>query len=822
MTHTQHKRPWENLVPVILLSVLSLEAAVLAARLLQPWESASADMFMRWRYHLTPSAGRTPRQDITLLAVDRRTLNEFGRFGAGEWLARRPFCNQIEFFRRYFQPTVVAYDILFQETQGGTSHGYRVSESPRRTAEISEAVKSLSEHPGRMLSPPLLYDMNKLSMEQGSTLFAMTLAGLLGKGTTEIMLACYFRGGWVDPQPVRIERLTEGNVPAVDGRGKENSGLIVPYLKDTAIPDTDVHFRSDKARECYVFSPNGSFPDRQLFDYAYLGFVNCPRDADNIIRRVPVVLGVRYYETTTGRAREIFLPSFALAACILHLGLEFPLEPGDVEVFMGEEVILHVPGGPDLKIPIDGKGSMYLNFTAQFSDFKAVSYVDAAPPVRALSMGTLQKLAERLRKDIDGHLVMVGVPATGIDVGPCPLSDRTPLVHIHMTAAENILSGNHLVEPGKTVGYLITGLVWVLFTGVCLLERTARLGPSAIMFAALYVVGAYGAVHASWIVMPLVTPVFYISLCSFTVMSYRFFTEERAKRRIRGMFSTMVSDKVLSYLEENPESFSLQGHDTQATVLFADIEGFTAISERLSPERLTNLLNQYLTPITDCIMEHGGYVDKYVGDSVMGVWGAPYPDKDHAAQACLSALEQQKIVKKLSREISDDYGVGLKVRIGINSGTVTAGNMGSEKKFQYTVIGDTVNLASRLEPVNKDFGTRIIIGEVTRTGLGANMVTRELGRIAVAGKKEIVSIYELVGATGEIPEELFETIRSYECALAAFHKREWDRCIEIIQRVLDKSPQDGPSILLSRRARTCRDQQPPPGWQGEYIRTEKE
>jgi len=204
----------------------------------------------------------------------------------------------------------------------------------------------------------------------------------------------------------------------------------------------------------------------------------------------------------------------------------------------------------------------------------------------------------------------------------------------------------------------------------------------------------------------------------------------------------------------------------------------------------------------------------------MAVWGAPFHDPQHAERACLSALEQQRIIRDLGGELRSEYDAELRVRMGIASGTVTAGNMGSEKKFQFTVIGDVVNLASRLEPANKDFGTSIIISESTRHMARNVIVTRPLARIRVMGKKEVVDIHELVGERGKVDQAVLDGIEVYRQALERFHNRDWAGCLALLGRWASDG-EDGAVSLLKRRALACRQNPPDDEWQGEYVRTEK-
>ncbi|NQT92490.1 MAG: adenylate/guanylate cyclase domain-containing protein, partial [Lentisphaerae bacterium] len=450
-----------------------------------------------------------------------------------------------------------------------------------------------------------------------------------------------------------------------------------------------------------------------------------------------------------------------------------------------------------------------------------ISFADVAVSVEEANEDDRAGIAGKYKPYVDGRMIVIATAVAGIDVGACPLAARTPLVLTHLIAADNILSRRFLVPSGPAVRTVMFAVLFCLFTTLCVFQQTTRLGAAAAGGILLYVLAAYGLIHAHQVILPVAAPIVYIAVSSFGVLSYKFLTEERAKKRIRKMFSTMVSDEVLAYLEENPESFSPRGHTVEATVFFSDVANFTTISETLPPDRLIELLNSYLTPVTDNILKHGGCIDKYIGDSVMALWGAPYPSPNHAADACVSAIEQQQLIDELNTELIEKFGLGLGIRMGINSGAVTAGNMGSERKLQYTVLGDTVNLASRLEPANKDFGTRIIVGETTWRMAREAVEARPLGRILLVGKMEVVSIYELLGIKGQVDAKKMEAAERHGNALAHFYERRWDHALSIIDSILLEHS-DGPTIHLRERVLYCRANPPGEAWRGEYVRQEKD
>jgi len=818
---TKSRSRFSGLWAVFLLSALSMAVVGLMSGPLRTWETASADLLMRWRYTVhgwTSTPQTLVNEDITLLSIDADTQRILGRFPAGPWLSREPFLQQLGFFEEYFRPTVVAYDIVFQDPLGVSGHaGQRVSESTETLQRIVDEMKKVVENPAESVSGRILPGLNRFAAEQGNSILANCFASTRENGRFTCVLGCLFLGGAVDPRPT-VALWSNEDVVGDDPTGNEESGKRIPYVKDMTIPARDIHFSSPEAEQKYDYSPNALLPSQELLDYALLGFLNGPRDADYVVRQLPMVIGFRYFNAAKREEKRAFVPSFSLATALLHLGVSFPLQEGVVRVDFGRQITVRSPRGV-YRIPIDETGRLYLNFNAKLEDFNPVSFARVAPVV-GLSKDYRAQLARTYRKDVDGHVVLVAVTTSAQDAGNCPLAPNTAMVVVHLTALNNILNRCFLVPLTRGGALMLFAALFAVFTTICCLERTARVGPASLLFALLYGVVCYAGVHMNRYLLPLVGPLVYVGLCSFSVMSYRFFVEERAKRKIRGMFSTMVSGKVLTFLEENPESFSLKGRNVDATVFFSDVASFTRISERLPPERLTQFLNAYLTPVTNCIMEYGGYVDKYVGDGVMAVWGAPFPDPQHAEKACLCALEQQRIIRDLGSALKAEYDVELQVRMGIASGIVTAGNMGSEKKFQFTVIGDVVNLASRLEPANKDFGTRIIISESTRQMARNAIVTRPLAKIRVMGKKEVVDIHELVGETGRVDQAVLDGIEVHRQALERFYNRDWAGCLDLLDR-LPVGSEDGATSFLKRWALACRQKSPSDEWQGEYIRAEK-
>ncbi|MBL7074529.1 CHASE2 domain-containing protein [candidate division KSB1 bacterium] len=319
------------------------------------------------------------------------------------------------------------------------------------------------------------------------------------------------------------------------------------------------------------------------------------------------------------------------------------------------------------------------------------------------------------------------------------------------------------------------------------------------------------------VVVPVVVPIFGIVLTYVGNVLYQFMMEQREKRKIRGMFSTYMSPTVLKYLEDHPDAFRLTGEKRNATMFFSDVAGFTTISESLSAEELAVVLNKYLSPMTEILMSYDGYVDKYEGDAIMCDFGVPVEDPGHAWKGCWAALDQQERLVGLREEIKKDHGVEIYVRMGINSGVVSAGNMGSAQRFQYTVMGDAVNQASRFEGANKQYGTPIMIGEETYRQAKDKIEVRILDRLVVKGKAIPITVYELIGKNGKLDGEKGEVAEYFTKGINLYWQREWDEAIKHFQKALAIEPGDGPSKVFIERCQLYKENPPDENWQGEFV-----
>jgi adenylate cyclase len=296
---------------------------------------------------------------------------------------------------------------------------------------------------------------------------------------------------------------------------------------------------------------------------------------------------------------------------------------------------------------------------------------------------------------------------------------------------------------------------------------------------------------------------------------YHAFQEGAERLRITRTFGQYVSPQVVAELVADPAKAALGGEKRVMTVMFSDIRGFTTMSEKLDPVDLVNFLNEYLTAMTDIIFARGGVVDKYMGDAIMAFWGAPIEQPDHAKRACLTSLDMMTKLQEMRREWQARQLPDIDIGIGLNTGPMTVGNMGSKVRFDYTVMGDSVNLASRLEGINKEYGTNIVISEFTRKQIPEDMVCRELDLVAVKGKKEPVRIFELVAVVATT--EIRDRIEMYNKGLALYKERRFVEAKAAFEAVLEKYPGDGPSETYVERCETLAVEPPPEVWDGVFV-----
>jgi len=464
----------------------------------------------------------------------------------------------------------------------------------------------------------------------------------------------------------------------------------------------------------------------------------------------------------------------------------------------------------DISIPTDETGQMMINYLGPPKTFTHYPITDIIN--NRIPKGTF--------KD---KMVLVGATALGIyDIRSTPFSSVCPGVEVHATVIDNILGQNFLIRPDwiKSLDLLAIILMGVV-TGLVIPRLNAAKGilfvicvfTAHILLSRLFFVN-YGL----WFNITYPLTALIVLYVSHTI--YKYMTEERERKKIKGAFTYYVSSSVVNEMLKHPEKLKLGGERKELTVLFSDIKGFTTIAEGLTPEELVNLLNEYLTVMTDVVFKYDGTLDKYIGDAIMAVYGAPLDSPDHPFNACQSALEMIKELKRLNEKWVGEGRQAFDIRIGINTGPMMVGNMGSKQRFDFTAMGDSVNLGSRLEGANKSYKTSIIIGEITYERVKNEFVCMELDSVRVKGKKKPVKIYSLAGIK-DIPEIPEVIVNQFNEGVTVYRERKWDEAIQIFENVAAMDPDLYAAQLYIERCNNFKKTPPPPDWDGVYVMTTK-
>jgi adenylate cyclase len=533
-----------------------------------------------------------------------------------------------------------------------------------------------------------------------------------------------------------------------------------------------------------------------------LGVINLSADADGPTRRVPLL----------GQVNGNVVPHLSLAVAQYLLGAD-RLSMRDGRLQIGTQ---HVPLGDDGSLLIDWHGSLEQTYHAKRYSIGRVLQAFAQQEKRERP-----SLDPALFKD---KIVFVAGTAAGLyDLRVTPFSASTPGVLIHMAALDNLLHGQGLQAAPRWFSLTTLLLLCLASAGTFMLFRSypVKFGVTIGLAVAYYGLVVHGfAGHERW--LELVFPEAALALTFGTAATVEYVTEGKQRRLMRAVFDKYMSSDVVEEIMRNPEAIKLGGEKKEITIFFSDIAGFTTISEKMSPEDLVTLLNRYLSAMTTIIKTtHRGNVNKYLGDGIMALFGAPLDDPKHASLACYAALDCQVELARL-REVWKREGLPeIGARIGLNSGPCIVGNMGSEERMEYTVTGDSVNLASRLEGASKYYDTLILIGQRTAELAKNDVEVREIDLLRVKGKKEPVVVFELLARKGRLDDKKRRVIDVYLEGLTAYKMRNFSTACTRFSEAVALDPSDGPSRVYLERSTNYRQMPPPVEWDGVYEMTSK-
>jgi len=482
-------------------------------------------------------------------------------------------------------------------------------------------------------------------------------------------------------------------------------------------------------------------------------------------------------------------------------------------------------------------GFRYIPFSQVIDDstFKTKDEIDYETDINAFDEGT--------KSLIKGKIVLVGsvmpeerdyhnVPIPNIEGGKKNYTMNG--VEIHATAIQNVLDGNFItvLDPGLEMA-LILVLSVLVFLGLwrfrqIKLRHIWILEIASFVIVLLFIFGIFELAivlfSSSSILMNVVNPSLAVILAYFGTAVYQYLTEREQKAMIKGVFGHYLNPAVVNILVNEPEKAKLGGDRRELTIFFSDIASFTTISEHYhkNPEGLVELLNEYLDEMTSIVLKYDGTLDKYEGDALMAFWGAPLAQKDHALRTCHAALDMQKRLAELRPKWKKEGKPELAARCGVNTGIVIVGNMGGKDRFDYTVIGDSVNLASRLEGANKQYQSQIMISDFTFSHVKGKVVTRELDLIQVKGKTEPVKVYELLGKTGmQLTDNQKQSLELYHEGLKLYRERKWEEAIAYFQQAFSLDEACYVAQIYTQRASLYQINPPPDDWNGVFVMTTK-
>jgi adenylate cyclase len=526
------------------------------------------------------------------------------------------------------------------------------------------------------------------------------------------------------------------------------------------------------------------------------GFINVYADPDGIIRRVPLLI----------RYQNNLYPSLAFEAVKLFLFSNIKLHTADYNQMQELESVqlgTHI-------IPVDSMGNMLIPFRGKsftYPYFSALDVIQGKIPDNVLT----------------GKIAFIGTSATGVgDLRATAVQGAFPGVEIQATIADSILQDRYSYRPAWTTG---AEICLTIILGVILVLLYPYLGPRSLLILSFLIPLILVFLNdllwqRTGLVIFVLIPTLLIIMLAIVNTIYGYIFETRRRERLKEMFGQYVPKKHIDEMLKATGSYGLHGEDREMTVLFADIRNFTTISEPMQATDLKEMLNQFFTPMTEIIFNHQGTIDKYIGDLIMAFWGAPLKDKKHAQHALSAALDMQAMVEKLKPIFAEKGWPEIEIGIGLNSGIMSVGDMGSQFRRNYTVIGDAVNLSSRIEGLTKFYGVKIMTTEFTQSEQ-KKFVFRQLDRVTVKGKKQGVAIYEVVCYQEHLTESLKQELEESQLALALYFKQEWREAERRFQNLHEQHPDVKLYSLYLERIAQFKQHPPQAQWDGIYSHASK-
>ena len=587
----------------------------------------------------------------------------------------------------------------------------------------------------------------------------------------------------------------------------ENRKTVLGFVMDSntikgSLPSAITELDKETLRKLALNKTTGYTANLKLLQKnAYSGgfFDNPLLDNDGVFRRVPLL---QTYKNELYESLSLALTRVAIGSPVIEMLVKTNEDTDDLLLEwlkIGERLI-----------PVDHQSAILIPYIGKHNSFEYISAVDV--------------LNKKVDKEIlSGKITLFGTSAPGLfDFRTTPLESAYPGVEVHANIIQGILDGRILHAPGyaKAFEFIIISIIGLILTFV-LPMLSALLSTLFTLGSIILLLGSnYYAWTSAQLVLPIASSILLIILLFALQMSYGFFVESRGKRQLAHLFGQYVPPELVEEMSIKMDEISLDGELREMSVLFSDVRGFTTISESLEPKELTDYINAFLTPITKVIHDNRGTIDKYMGDAVMAFWGAPLEDKQHALHALNSAIEIVERMKFLRKAFSEKQWPEIYVGIGINSGVMNVGNKGSEFRVDYTILGDAVNLGSRLEGLTKVYGVDIITSEYTKYAV-PEFVYRELDRVRVKGKNKPVTIFEPIGLSENVNTSEKELLRQFHIAIKHYRAQSWDAAEREILALSQLDPGRKIYRIYLDRILHFRENSPADDWDGSFTHTSK-
>ena len=556
-----------------------------------------------------------------------------------------------------------------------------------------------------------------------------------------------------------------------------------------------IHYTSENAQNIKLME--AIIPESTIMEISgksdYSGFFNIIPDPDGTVRWLSAVF----------RFQDILYAPLSLMALSAYLDSQISIRAAEYGI---EELRIG-----DMVIPTDEMGRIFINHRGKPKTFPHISITDI--------------LNDNISKNaLKGKIVIVGVTAMGAyDVVTTPFESVFPGPEVHANIIDSILTKDFIFQPAWAAVFDIMAIIIAgMFLGF-LLPRVGVISGavvSASLFAGYILLCQYLFAEKGSI-LNLVYPLSVMILVYVSITAYEYLVEAKQKRFVKDAFSTYLAPTVVKQIIDSPEKLVLGGEERVITAFFSDVQNFTSISEKLTPQELVELLNEFLTEMTDIILDHEGTVDKFEGDAVIALFGAPNELENHAATACKACIEMQKRLSELRADWKEIGKPELFMRIGLCSGPAVVGNMGSKNRMDYTMMGDTVNTAARLEGVNKLYSSYTLVSETTHSLAGENIMAREIDSINVVGKQEPVNIYQPLGYPELVDKKVLKAVDYYHKGLYTYRKRDWSKAIKFFGATSKLIQNDGPSKTMLARCREYKANPPGKDWNGAFTMTTK-